>query len=191
MAVLIIGLILFFGVHSLGLFGDLKASLKERFGENMFKAVYSLISIAGLSLFVYGFGLARFAGPPLLYDPPLWTRHLAMLLLVPTFIFVIAAYVPCRIKTALKHPMLVSVKLWAFSHLLVNGDFASVLLFGTFLVWAVVIRISLKRRPAEIGPTLAGPTGAVADAVVIVAGLVLYGLFVWKLHEIVTGVPLY
>jgi uncharacterized membrane protein len=115
-----------------------------------------------------------------------------MLFMVPVFIFLVAAYVPSRIKTSLKHPMLVAVKLWAFSHLLANGDLASVLLFGGFLAWAVADRISVKRRgpgAGQIGALASAKPGKYSDLVVILLGLVLYGLFVWKLHALLIGVP--
>ena len=111
--------------------------------------------------------------------------------MVPVFIFLVAAYVPCKIRRALKHPMLVAIKLWAFSHLLANGDLASVLLFGGFFVWAIADRISVKRRGLgmpKVADAAAVP-GKYSDIGVILAGLVLYGLFVWKLHVLLIGVP--
>jgi uncharacterized membrane protein len=147
--------------------------------------------VVGLCLIIYGYGAARAEGPPLVYDPPFWLRHVTMLLMVPVFIFLVAAYVPCKIRRALKHPMLVAIKLWAFSHLLANGDLASVLLFGGFFVWAIADRISVKRRGLGV-PQAAGAVavpGKYSDIGVILAGLVLYGLFVWKLHVLLIGVP--
>lgn len=191
MILLIAGLVLFLGIHFLPMFRGLRAGLISRFGENGYKGLYTLIAFAGLGLTIYGYGVARFEGPPLVYDPPFWLRHVTMLLMVPVFIFLVAAYVPCRIRTALKHPMLVAVKLWALAHLLANGDLASVLLFGGFLAWAVADRISVKRRGPGAGQVaaVAGDPGKYSDIAVILAGLVLYGLFVWKLHVWLIGVP--
>ena len=165
--------------------------LVTKLGENGYKVVFSLVSLVGFVLIVYGYGVARFEGSPVIYDPPLWLRHVTMLLMVPVFIFLVAAYVPCKINRALKHPMLVAIKLWAFSHLLVNGDLASVLLFGAFFLWAVADRISVKRRGpgASKVPSAAGEPGSYSDVGVILAGLVIYGLFVWKLHVWLFGVP--
>ena len=146
MLLLIAGLILFLGIHSLPMFADKRSALEEKFGVLGYKGLFAVVSAIGFVMIIYGYGAARAAGPAIIYDPPFWLRHVTMLFMVPVFIFLVAAYVPCRIKKALKHPMLVAVKLWAFSHLLTNGDLASVLLFGSFLVWAVADRISLKRR---------------------------------------------
>jgi len=191
MILLIAGLVLFLGIHSLPMFSSTRAGLVSKFGENGYKGLYTLVSFAGLALIIYGYGMARFEGSPLLYDPPFWLRHVTMLLMVPVFIFLVAAYVPCRIKATLKHPMLVAVKLWAFAHLLANGDLASVLLFGGFLAWAVADRISLKRRGPGAGQVAfaAGKPGKYSDVAVILIGLALYGVFVWKLHAWLIGVP--
>jgi uncharacterized membrane protein len=191
MALLIAGLILFLGVHTLPMFSAVRGSLTEKLGENGYKGLFTIVSVVGLCLIIYGYGAARAEGPPLVYDPPFWLRHVTMLLMVPVFIFLVAAYVPCKIRRALKHPMLVAIKLWAFSHLLANGDLASVLLFGGFFVWAIADRISVKRRGLGV-PQAAGAVavpGKYSDIGVILAGLVLYGLFVWKLHVLLIGVP--
>ncbi|MEM9633861.1 MAG: NnrU family protein [Pseudomonadota bacterium] len=191
MALLIAGLILFLGIHTLPMFTTAHNSLAEKLGENAFKGLFALVAAIGLGLIIYGYGLARAEGPPLVYDPPFWLRHVTMLLMVPVFIFLVAAYVPCKIRTALKHPMLVAIKLWAFSHLLANGDLASVLLFGGFFVWAIADRISVKRRKPGVEPaaSVAAVPGKFSDIGVILVGLVLYGLFVWKLHVLLIGVP--
>ncbi|WP_422375885.1 NnrU family protein [Roseibium sp.] len=191
MALLIAGLVLFLGIHFLPMFRSVRSGLITRFGENGYKGIFTLVAAVGLGLTIYGYGVARFDGPPIVYDPPFWLRHVTMLLMVPVFIFLAAAYVPCRIQKTLKHPMLVAVKLWAFSHLLANGDLASVLLFGGFLLWAVVDRISVKRRGDGAGQiaATAGDPGKYSDMVVILIGLALYGAFVWKLHVWLIGVP--
>lgn len=191
MAILVAGLILFLGIHTLPMFASMRAGLVSNFGENGYKGLFTLVSAVGLGLIIYGYGAARFEGPPLVYDPPFWLRHVTMLLMVPVFIFLVAAYVPCKIKNVLKHPMLVAIKLWALSHLLANGDLASVLLFGGFFLWAVADRISVKRRGAGSGAVVGatGAPGKYSDVWVILAGLALYGLFVWKLHVLLIGVP--
>lgn len=191
MAVLIVGLILFFGVHSLPMTPARRTALIARFGENIYKAGFGLLSFAGFALIVYGYGLARADGPPVLYDPPFWVRHITMLLMVPVFIFLVAAYVPSHIRRILKHPMLVAVKLWALAHLIANGDLASVLLFGGFLAYAVVDRISVKRRGPGAGqlPGAEKQPGRYGDTVAILVGLGLYALFIWTLHAWLIGVP--
>ncbi|MEP3049299.1 MAG: NnrU family protein [Roseibium sp.] len=191
MFLLVVGLILFFSMHSLQMLPAIRTGLREKLGENGYKGLYSIFSLLGFIMIIYGYGDARAAGSPIIYDPPMWLNHLTMLFMVPVFIFLVAAYVPCRIKNSLKHPMLVAIKLWAFSHLLANGDLASVLLFGSFLIWAVVDRISVKRRSraATVDVPVVTTPGKFNDIVVILVGLVIYGLFVWKLHALAIGVP--
>lgn len=191
MALLIAGLVLFLGIHILPMLPATRSGLVTRLGENGYKGVFTLVSAVGLGLTIYGYGQARFEGSPLLYDPPFWLRHVTMLLMVPVFIFLAAAYMPCKIARALKHPMLIAIKLWALSHLLANGDLASVLLFGGFFLWAVADRISIKRRGPGAGQLAAATQdpGKYSDVLVILIGLALYGLFVWKLHAWLIGVP--
>lgn len=191
MILLIVGLILFLGIHIVPMYPAQRSALVSKLGENGYKGLFALVAAVGLGLVIYGYGLARFEGSPQIYDPPAWLRHVTMLLMVPVFIFLVAAYVPSRIRNALKHPMLVAVKLWAFAHLLGNGDLASILLFGGFFVWAVADRISVKRRGPGAGQPdfAAGDPGKYSDVVVILVGLVLYGLFAWKLHTLLIGVP--
>ncbi|PVB63375.1 NnrU family protein [Labrenzia sp. 011] len=190
MVLLVAGLILFLGIHLLPTAPSLRAAFVSKLGEIGYKGLFSVISAVGFVLIVYGYGSARFDGSPLIYDPPVWMRHITLLLMIPAFIFLVAAYVPCAIRARLKHPMLVAVKTWAFTHLLANGDLASVVLFGSFLAWAVFDRISLKRRGPGAGQLefVAGKPRKWSDAAVILAGLVLYGLFVWKLHALLIGV---
>jgi uncharacterized membrane protein len=171
MDVLILGLVLFLGVHSIAIVAPgLRQRARRRLGEGAWKGLYAIVSLVGFVLIVYGFGLARQASL-VLYSPPVWLRRLALLLMLPVFPLVLAAYLPGRIKTAMKHPMLVAVKLWAFAHLLANGRLADVLLFGGFLAWAVVDRISLKRRPPQALRTAA--PGRWNDAIAVVLGLAI------------------
>ena len=183
---LILGLVLFLGIHSVSIVGSGWRDVQvARMGELPWKGLYAVLSIIGFVALVVGYGIAR-QSPVVLYSPPTWTRHLAALLMLPVFSLFLAAYLPGRIKTAAKHPMLVSVKLWAFAHLLANGTLADVLLFGGFLAWAVADRISLKRRPVR--PVPGAPPRPVNDWIAVIGGLVLYGLFVGGLHKWLIGV---
>jgi uncharacterized membrane protein len=185
MAVLIIGLVVFLGVHSIALAAPgLRGRAIARLGEGPWKGLYSLLAAAGFALILYGFHLAR-ESPVVLYSPPGWTRHVTFLLMLPVFPLIIAAYLPGRIKTAMKHPMLAAVKFWALAHLISNGMLADVLLFGGFLAWAVIDRISLKRR-TQIVP--AAPAGRFNDLIAVVAGLALYILFIGWAHLRLFGV---
>ncbi|WP_440997066.1 NnrU family protein [Arhodomonas sp. SL1] len=187
MGILILGLILFLGVHSVSIVApEWRDRMVGRFGEMPWKGMYSVVAIVGVVLIIWGYGAAR-QDPVFLYVPPTWLRHLSMLLLVAIFPLLLATYLPGRIQATLKHPMLVAVKVWALAHLLVNGTLADVLLFGGFLVWAVADRISLKRRPVRPIPEL--PRGRFNDAIAVVGGLVIYGLFVVWLHPLLIGVP--
>jgi uncharacterized membrane protein len=187
MLLLIVGLVLFLGVHSVVIVAPgLRARTVQRVGEGAWKGLYGLVALAGLVLICYGFGLAR-QTPVILYSPPTWMRHVTMLLMLPVFPLLIAAYLPGRIKTAAKHPMLAAVKLWAFAHLLANGSLADVLLFGGFLGWAVVDRISLKRRAApQVIKT--APPARWNDAIAVVLGLAIYVLTIGWAHLRLFGV---
>lgn len=187
MTLLVLGLALFLGIHSVAIVAPAWRDAQVARNEKAWKGVYALVSLVGFVLLVYGYGLAR-QSPVLLYTPPAGMRHLVMLLMLPVFPLLLAVYLPGRIKTLSKHPMLLATKLWALSHLLVNGTLADVLLFGGFLAWAVADRISLKRRVAR--PVPGAPPSAMNDAIAVVLGLALYGLFVWQAHGWLIGVPL-
>jgi uncharacterized membrane protein len=187
MPLLIAGLVLFLGVHSVAIVApSFRTRTIQRMGEGAWKGLYALISLAGFVLICYGFGLARQA-PVVLYSPPAWLRHLALLVMLPVFPLLIAAYLPGRIKTAAKHPMLAAVKFWAFAHLLANGSLADVLLFGGFLAWAVVDRISVKRR-ATPQVLRTAPPGPWNDAIAVVLGLAVYALLIGWAHVRLFGV---
>jgi uncharacterized membrane protein len=187
MLLLIVGLVLFIGVHSVVIVvPTLRAGTIHALGESAWKGMYALVSLAGFVLICYGFGLARQA-PLILYSPPAWLRYVAVILMLPVFPLFLAAYLPGRIKTAAKHPMLASVKFWAFAHLLTNGMLADVLLFGGFLVWAVADRISLKRRSTPRAPPGA-PPGPWNDAIAVVLGLAIYALLIGWAHVRLFGV---
>jgi uncharacterized membrane protein len=188
MALFILGLAIFFGIHSVSIVAP---AARDRcvaaIGAGAWRGIYSLISLLGFVLLVYGYGLARQA-PVLVYAPPLWLRHVALLLMLPVFPLLLATFLPGRIKTAVKHPMLVAIKVWALAHLLANGMLADVLLFGGFLAWAVVDRISLKRRVAR--PVAGAPPSRWNDLVAVVGGLAAYAIVLCWLHRLLIGVPL-
>lgn len=194
MSWLILGLVLFLGMHSVAIVAPhMRDRWAAHLGDNAWKGLYSLVSAVGLGLIVWGFGLAR-ENPVLLYSLPGGMRHLAALLLLPVFVLLLAAYLPGRIQRAAKHPMLLAVKLWALAHLLAQsvtgGSLADVLLFGGFLLWAAADRVSLKRR-ALAGVQRAVPTlpgSGVNDAIAVVGGLALYGVTVMWAHAWLFGV---
>ena len=182
---LVLGIVLFFGIHSASIVALPTRDRAAARSENIWKAFYSLVSLVGIVLMVRGYAELR-SDPTVLYVAPVWMRHVAALLLLPVFVFFIAPYFPGKIKTALKHPQLVAVKLWAVAHLLVNGTVADVLLFGSFLAWAVVDRISLKNRAQR--PLPGAPASAANDVILVILGLVIYAVFTAWAHEWLFGV---
>lgn len=191
MLLLILGLVIFFAVHIVPTVPDLRQGLVHRFGEGAFKAAFSVVSLAGFALIVYGYHKLQInpGKNVVLWDPPTWTRHLAMLLMLPALILLVASQIPSRIRTAAKHPMLAAIKIWALAHLLANGDLASLLLFGGFLAFAVYDRISVKRR-AYAGRLGAAEGGPLNDLIVVVLGVALYALIIVWGHGALIGVPL-
>ena len=189
MLVLVAGLVVFLGVHSVSIgAADWRAATIARLGEARWKGLYSLASAVGLALIVVGYGMAR-RDPLVLYAPPAALRHLALVLMVPVFPLLFAAYLPGRIRAAAKHPFLLAVKFWALAHLLANGTLADVLLFGAFLAWAVADRISVKRRPAaQTHEVPAAPPGSANDAIALIGGLVVYAVFLLWAHRWIIGV---
>jgi uncharacterized membrane protein len=188
MSLLILGLILFLGAHSVRVVADdFRARQIARIGEKPWKAVISVVSLVGFVLIVYGYGAARL-DPVYLWQPPVWTRHLAALLTIPAFILLVAAYVPgTRIKAAVGHPMVAGVKIWAFSHLIANGTLADLLLFGSFLAWAVVDYVAARRRDRRAGTRY--PAGPVTrDVVAVAIGLAAWAAFALWLHAPLIGV---
>ena len=196
MALLVLGLVVFLGTHLFSIARGPRARLVARIGEGPFKGLYSVLSLVGVVLIAIGFGHYRRDAWVPLWDPPLWTRHLALTLVAVAFVCVAAAYLPGRIKARLKHPMLVGVKVWALAHLLANGDLGSVLLFGGFLAWAVVDRIAIKRRDeaaAHVPGRLpeARPAGWRNDAAAVVVGLAAWFVFARWLHPLLIGVSVW
>jgi uncharacterized membrane protein len=188
MAVLIVGLIVFLGAHSVRIFGDSwRRRLIARLGDGPWKGLYSLVSAVGLILIVWGYGLAR-QSPILLWSSPEWLKHLAIALNLVAFILFAAYLVPAgQMKARLGHPMLLSVKVWAFAHLLANGTLADVLLFGGFLVWAIADYAASRRRDRAQGVIrIAGP--ARNDAIAVAVGVLIWAAILWRLHQWVIGV---
>ena len=186
MSILLLGLIVFLGVHSVSIVAPAwRDGMRAKLGEGAWKGGYSLVAAIGLVLLVWGYGQAR-QQPVVLYAPPAGLRHVALLLMLPVFPLLLATYLPGRLQRAARHPTLVAVKLWALAHLLANGTLADVLLFGGFLAWAVADRISLKRRAGRAVPAAAASPAN--DAIAVIGGLALYALFVWRLHAWLIGV---
>ncbi|HET8610676.1 MAG TPA: NnrU family protein [Burkholderiales bacterium] len=188
MAILIIGLIVFLGAHSVRMFADdWRGQQIARLGLNSWKGLYSLVSIVGFVLLVWGFGLAR-QHPLLLYAPPAWLRHLNALFTLVAFILIIAAYVPRNhLKAAIGHPMLAGVKVWALGHLLAIGWLHDVILFGAFLLWAIVDFAVSRRRDRRTGVAYT-PGTLKGDVVAVIVGVVAWIVFAFWLHTRLIGV---
>ena len=179
MIYLVLGLVLFLGIHSISIIApNWRDRIAGRSG-NAWRGIYSLVSIAGFVVIVWGYGIAR-RSPVVLYAPPAWTHYVTAVLMLPVFTLFLAAYLPGRIKSTIKHPMLFSVLLWAVAHLIATGMLVNVVLFGSFLAWAVADRISFRWRTSRANPMV--PAMKLNDAVAIVAGLVIYVVFEHWLH---------
>ncbi len=181
---LLLGLVLFLGMHSISI---IALPVRDRLAaksEVGWKLVYSAISLIGLILMSRGYADLRLT-PTILYVAPIWLYHAAAFLLLPTFVLLLAPYFPGRISSVTKHPQLIAVKLWAVSHLLVNGTLADTLLFGSFLLWAIADRISMERRSARAIPAV--PESKANDAIAVVLGLSAYAATVFWLHEMLFG----
>lgn len=188
MTALVAGLIVFLGVHSLRIFAEpWRVRTIAGIGGNAWKGVYSLISIAGFVLLVWGYGQARQQGV-VLFDPPVFMRHITSLLMLLSFVLLAAAYVPGNhIKARLGHPMIIGVKVWAFAHLLANGRLSDVVLFGAFLAWAIADFIAARKRDRAAGTVY--PKGdELRTVLTVVAGVVAWAVFVAGLHLWLIGV---
>jgi uncharacterized membrane protein len=182
------GLILFIGAHSTSIVApSWRDRMVDRIGLRTWRFLYAIVALLGLVLIVRGYGDLR-AQPNYLYLLPRWVHGISMILMLPVFPLLLAAFLPGMVRTAAKQPMLVAVKLWAVAHLLANGTVADVLLFGSILVWAVADRISLKRRPARPNPS--APPGQWNDLIVVIGGLMIYSLMIQFGHRLLIGVPL-
>lgn len=190
MLVFFLGLIVFFGIHIVPTRPAMKDALRARLGEGGYKILFSLASSVGLVLLILGFVIARHgSGNVQLWVPPVWTKHIAFALMPFAFILLAAAYIPSHIHDRAKHPMLAAIKLWAFAHLLANGDLAGVLLFGAFLAFGVYDRISVKKRGAA-GPLGNRHGGVGGDVAAVAVGLALYALMLLWGHRYLIGIPL-
>lgn len=188
MTYLLLGLLLFLGIHSTRIVADgFRTRQLAGMGERPWKILYTVVSLAGFALIIWGYGLAR-QTPVDLYNPPIWTRHLAALLTLVSFVLIAAAYVPRNhLKAKLGHPMLMGVKVWALAHLLSNGRLADVLLFGGFLVWSAACFASARKRDRVAGKTYS-PGSAKGDVIAVVVGAAAWGAFaVWG-HAWLIGV---
>lgn len=191
MTLLIIGLIIFLGLHSVRIFAEgWRTEKRAQWGEGAWKGLYSVASIVGFALICWGYGLAR-QQPVVLWVPPVAMRHIAATLMLIAMVLLVAAYVPGNaIKAKLNHPMVLSVKTWALAHLLANGNLADVVLFGSFLAWAVACFIAARKRDRATGTVyLAGKT--VPTVMTVLIGLVAYGVFAMYLHKWLIGVPVF
>ena len=186
MTLFLVGLVLFLGIHSVAIFAPAWRDVQAARNPGAWKGIYSVISIAGFALLIYGYGLAR-QSPVVVWTPPTAMRHIALLLMLPVFPLLLAAYLPGRIKTAAKHPMLLAVKFWALAHLLANGMLVDLILFGAFLAWAVLDRIAVKKR--AVPRAIPGaPPSAMNDVIALVGGLGVYALFLFWAHLWLIGV---
>ena len=186
---MILGLVLFLGIHTLTTMREARARVIARLGDGGYKILYALVSVAGLALIVWGFSQDRHHEWINVWYPPKAMRHIALGLMLPAVILVVASYIRGRIFTTLKHPMLTGVKLWAVLHLLSNGDLGSIILFGSILAWAVYDRISLKRRADPGSPPI--PVGGVTnDLIAVGVGVVVYVALVFAFHPLIIGVPI-
>jgi uncharacterized membrane protein len=190
LALLILGLVIFLGAHLFVAGREARAAVIARIGKGPYLGLFSLVSLAGLILIGYGFGLYRATGWIDVWYPPRWTHYVTQFLMWPASIFVVAAYIRGNIWRTLKHPMLVGVKTWAAAHLISNGDLGSIVLFGSVLAWAVVDRITLKRRSDPGAPSF--PAGGRRnDWIAIGVGTLLYLALGFVFHPLVIGIPVF
>lgn len=194
LAVMILGLALFLGVHTLPAQRGVRGRAIAAIGEGGYKLAYAVVSVLGIALIAWGFAHYRAAGMIDVWESLVPAKvlvilkHVTVALMLPAVILVVAAFMRGHIYTALRHPMLIGVKLWAAAHLLANGDLGSIILFGSFLGWAVFDRISLKRRSDPGGPPI--PVGGWGNDVIAVAvGIVVYLALAFAFHPVVIGVP--
>ena len=185
---MLLGLVLFLGAHSLRVFAEgWRSQLIGRLGEKTFKGIYAVVSLLGFVLLCWGYDQAR-ATPTVLWVPPVATRHVAALLMLFASVLLVAAYVPGNhLKTRMRHPMVLSVKVWALSHLLANGNLEDVILFATFLVWAVLCFRAARARDRAADLALVVPQMR-ATLVAVMGGVVLYAVFLFKAHAWLVGV---
>jgi len=185
---MVVGLVLFLGAHVFTSRREVRARVVAAMGEGTYKIVYSLVALAGLVLIVWGFAHYRSDGWIQVWTPPKALKHINIALMLPAVILVVAAYIRGNIYAKLKHPMVAGVKLWAFGHLLANGDLGGIILFGSILAWAVYDRISLKRRTDAGSPPI--PVGGIGnDGIAVVVGIIAYLALAFAFHPVVLGIP--
>ena len=188
MSYLVLGLVLFLGVHSVRIVADgWRTQMRARLGEGAWKGLYSVASVVGLVLVVWGYGLAR-QQPVVLWNPPVGMRHAASLLTLIAFVLLAAAYVPRNVfKAKLHHPMVLSVKVWALAHLISNGNLADVVLFGGFLLWAVLDFRAARQRDRAQGMVYA-PGTAAGTVIAVAVGTAAWAGFAFWAHAWLIGV---
>jgi uncharacterized membrane protein len=186
--ILVLGLLIFLGTHVFVSMRGARTAAIARVGTVGYRVLFSVVSIAGLVLIIWGFEQYRSGGEWIdIWQPPAFTRHIAVLLMLFASIFATAVFFPSHIKARLKYPGLTAVKTWALAHLIANGDLGSILLFGTMLGWAVFARISAKRRTDEVMPV--APQGYTNDIIVVLLGIVIYLALGFAFHPVFIGVP--
>ncbi|PCF97130.1 NnrU family protein [Vreelandella nigrificans] len=191
MTIMIIGLLIFLGSHSIRIFAENWRQQKvAQLGLPTWKLAYSAVSVVGLAIAIYGFGQMRLE-PIYIWFPPMGLRHAVALLMLPAFILLVAAYIPRNaIKAKLGHPMLLAVKVWALSHLLVNGRFGDIIFFAAFLVWGILAFKAAKKRDRANPPAVTA-TSIPATIATVVIGVVAYALFAFHLHSLLIGVSVF
>jgi uncharacterized membrane protein len=189
LSVLIFGLLVFLATHVFVSMRDARAAALARLGTVGYRIAFSVVSNAGLALIIWGYGAYRATGWIDVWSPPAFTRHITVLLMLFSVIALVAVFFPSHIKAKLRYPTLVSIKIWALAHLIANGDLGSILMFGTFLGWAVFARIAAKRRID--GVVAIAPAGWTNDIIVVLLGVVVYLALGFVFHPIFIGVPVF
>jgi uncharacterized membrane protein len=193
LAILVAGLTLFIGAHSVVTLRGPRGALMNRLGNGPYMLLFSVVSVIGVLLIAWGFSLYRQTGWVELWSPPAFMRHITIALMLPAVILVIAAYLPGHIKAKAKHPMLAGVKLWALAHLLSNGDLGSIILFGSFLAWAVYDRIAVKKREqaGEVNNIQIVDGSWTNDAIAVGLGVFVFFALGYTFHPAIIGVPVF
>ncbi len=189
LAVLILGLAIFLATHLFVTRREARAAAIARLGKPVYHGLFGLVSVIALAMIVWGFAEYRAHGWIDIWQPPAFMRHITVLLMLFSVILLTAVFIPSHIKARAKYPALAAVKLWAFGHLLSNGDLGSILMFGTFLAWAVLARISAKKRTDEVMPV--APAGWTNDLIVVAVGIAIYLALGYVFHPVVIGVPVF
>jgi len=185
-SILILGLLVFLATHLFVTMREARAGAIARLGQNGYRAVFSLVSIASLVLIVWGYANTPWVA---VWSPPRFLRHITIGLMLIASIALVAYFIPSHVKARLKHPLLMAVKTWAFAHLLSNGDLASILMFGVFLAWGVYARIAAKKR-GDVGFTTP-PAGWTNDILVVVIGIVVFLALGFAFHPLVLHHPVF